>query len=348
MKRMTFWLCCVGTACSPAGAQAPRSGECRTSEPSKDCVPPRGLGGHQGPYIEGLGIERLHFTLPNNAFPPMPGTTLLSAEACGAVQPKVIRVLSCRPIDEQPQAQGVVSCQVDVSHPPEAPGTPGTEGICMSELKPRHTDPDPTHHRGVTLVRGFWDARGDWHDEPNAVTLSCDALGNQSEIHQFVEADGAITKCARTWLLDPAALPDAFLACIRMARADYCGDGRTHTFSGTSVNVATPHDPPSPADCEGSTCFEASWSKNGAVCISRARWAGPGMGFTDCARAFSQTGNQWCRTDATPAVVFSRSRVNACNGTLPEPCRPEADPFCTLAGGPSSAANPLDVLPADR
>jgi hypothetical protein len=331
LKRVPLLACCLLTACP--GPKAPDRGVCRESVAPKECVPPRGLGGHQGPYIEGRGLERLHFSVPGGAFPPAPGTLLKAVQTCGDGREPLIKVRSCTGVAELPGATGVFACQVDVGNPSPVvtDNEPAAPGICKSHISPRHDDPDPLHHRGVTVVRGFWDATGAWQDEPGMVTLSCDANANSAGTQQFVEADGAVTKCARQFLLDPAAFPDAFQACIRMARADYCGDGHPHTFMGTGIGVGTPRNPITRADCSDGGCFEASWSKDGAVCVSRPRWTGPGMGLDACQGQFVARGALSCRADPSTAIIFSRSKVNVCNGHDDEAksCTPDADPVCT-------------------
>jgi hypothetical protein len=328
----TYLATCL-VACLAAGLAGcpkptpPSPGTCRASDTPAECIlrttPPGstpGIGGHQGVYLEGETLARLHFT--GGAFPPPPGTVLHAVETCGkALRPTVI-VTSCKPIPELPEAQGAVTCQVDVKDVP---------GICKFKPFSGILDPDQAHHRGVTIVRGFWDATAAWHDEPGALTLSCDAKSNTPAVQQFEESDGAITKCVRTFHLDPQALSDAFQACVRMVRADYCGDGMPHTFLGTEVGVSTPHDPMTVPECTQHGCFEASWSKNGAVCVARTRWSGPGMGLDACQSQFSPAGptaSMACRGNPAEGIVFSRSEQHVCNQFEPGPCGPDLDPFC--------------------
>jgi hypothetical protein len=325
MKRVVFLVCCLLLAC-----QRPRSASaqtCREHEPPRACPPPSsGIGGHQGTYLEGNGLERFHFALPGGTFPPAPGARLATAASCGTDQRPVIVVQSCRPSPGLVAVmQGVVSCVVDVE---ASPGICTTKGPFTTLL-----DPSPTRHRGVTMVRGFWDHRGTWRDDPGLVTLSCDAAGNEPNVEQFVDADGAITKCAKQFQIDPATHSDAFQACVRMIRADYCGDGRVHTHKLTEISVATPQHPMTVAECSDGQCFEASWSKNGAVCIARPRWEGPDMGFDDCRQQFVQVGDMLCRGNPADGVVFSRSRQFVC-GKPPRACGADADPVCTGSGAP--------------
>lgn len=97
------------------------------------------------------------------------------------------------------------------------------------------------------------------------ITLSC--------------ASSPVTKCVRwgypPWSTHPSgtALAPLHAACVRMARADYCGDGEPFTKPGTSIDnyddlgiqkrgVAN----------DSSYVFEAGWAASGAVCVARTRW----------------------------------------------------------------------------
>lgn len=328
MKRIA--LACSVTACVLAACRKPSPPSltsCRSSDAPDACIhvltPPGtqpGIGGHQGLYLEGETIERLHFIGGGGAFPPPPGTVLEATEACGKALRPIVVVKWCKPVPELPAAHGAFTCQVDVKDVP---------GICRFKPFNAVLDPDPVHHRGVTIVRGFWDATAAWHDDPGTLTLSCDARSNTPAVEQFEESDGAITKCVRTFLLDPQDLGDAFQACIRMVRADYCGDGTPHTFLGTEVGVSTPHDPMTQPECTQHGCFEASWSRHGAVCVARTRWSGPGMGLDACQGQFSPVGGLSCRGNPAQGIVFSRSEQHVCSQFAPDPCGPDLDPFCT-------------------
>jgi hypothetical protein len=117
-------------------------------------------------------------------------------------------------------------------------------------------------------VRGVWDATGARQDVPGRFTFACE--------------NGAITKCIR-WGYKPWAsrggkpLTELHQACTRMARADYCGDGRSHTHEDTTIDmydqlgllapsteVSADWDP-----ARGS--FEAAWGPDGATCLSHTR-----------------------------------------------------------------------------
>ena len=79
----------------------------------------------------------------------------------------------------------------------------------------------------------------------------------------------ALAKCVelgyRPWLPGGRALHQT---CTRLIRADYCGDGRSHTEDGVWINVYDGLGIQS--DTEDWT-FEAEWSPEGARCLSTTR-----------------------------------------------------------------------------
>jgi hypothetical protein len=61
-------------------------------------------------------------------------------------------------------------------------------------------------------------------------------------------------------------------ACVRMVRADYCGDGVPHTVDGTLIDVWDAAGIQSQTPGTG-MLPEAEWSASGATCIKRPRYA---------------------------------------------------------------------------
>jgi hypothetical protein len=120
----------------------------------------------------------------------------------------------------------------------------------------------------AAAVPGVWDASGARKDVPGRFTFACET--------------GTIAKCInwgyKPWgLKDGKPLTELHQACTRMARADYCGNGRSHTADNTLIDMydsfgllerttqASAGWQPEQAS------FESSWTPEGAQCLSRTR-----------------------------------------------------------------------------
>ena len=84
----------------------------------------------------------------------------------------------------------------------------------------------------------------------------------------------AIAKCVelgyKPWLSIPgeqAGYPEHLVACTRMLRADYCGDGRSWTVNGTLINI---YDQVGIQEDAEPWKIEAEWSSTGARCTNQA------------------------------------------------------------------------------
>jgi hypothetical protein len=117
-------------------------------------------------------------------------------------------------------------------------------------------------------VRGVWDETGARHDKPGKFTLACE--------------NGAIAKCVdwgyKPWARkDGRSLADLHQACTRMARADYCGDGHSHTHEDNIIDMydefqlLTRTTEASAAWNPARASFEAAWAPDGASCLARTR-----------------------------------------------------------------------------
>jgi hypothetical protein len=124
-------------------------------------------------------------------------------------------------------------------------------------------------------LAGKWQRSGLHEASPDRFSFAC--------------AGAVAYKCTRWGYLagsDPSSLGwRAHQACTRMARGDYCANGRTHTREGTLINISdfagvTDRPPlkfggvdswPPPTD---RFYFEAAWSDGAypAKCLSRLRW----------------------------------------------------------------------------
>ncbi len=108
----------------------------------------------------------------------------------------------------------------------------------------------------VIPLAGSWSAQSAWSS--GGLTMAC--------------VDGAIGKCV-VWGYHPweAGMRDLHQACVRMVRADYCGDGVGHTRDGTAIDVWDTKGILVREDVPGMT-LEAEWGSDGATRIWRTRY----------------------------------------------------------------------------
>jgi hypothetical protein len=285
---------------------------CGRGSPQQFCAG-KGLG-TQEIYLEGQGLEGHHFSLtePGSGpvFPPKKGMLLTDSANCDSPVMK-IRIGICE------SGTTAMSCQVEVVQGPEICGE-----ICGTKSKAL---------RGVVILRGYWDETGTWQSDANVITLSCNAEGSPKE-SQLPSADGAIDRCLRDYRFEPTDKNENLTACIRMQRADYCGDGTSHTYIGTNIDVRT--DKITPEECQDGSCFEASWSDRGAICVGHTRWTEPNLDFdkTPCRSQFkpAENGLVFCRGKQSHDALFTRSKINTCGIEAPN-CKRDASPGCALA-----------------
>jgi uncharacterized protein YjbI with pentapeptide repeats len=112
-------------------------------------------------------------------------------------------------------------------------------------------------------LNGYWDVNagepgdGSKVSDPERFLFACSSIG-------------AIGKCVelgyRPWDASGGESLDAYhQACVRLMRADYCGDGVSHTSDGSVVNLYD--DLGIQLDTETWTT-EAEWDTDGALCLS--------------------------------------------------------------------------------
>lgn len=111
-------------------------------------------------------------------------------------------------------------------------------------------------------LSGQWDTKGN-HTDSERLTFAC--------------TNSALAKCVR-WGYKPwksfqgHSLRDFHQACTRMVRADYCGNGIAHTQDGTEIDVYDRLRIQKQTQ-QSRMMFEAAWSPDGAVAISRTRFS---------------------------------------------------------------------------
>jgi hypothetical protein len=120
--------------------------------------------------------------------------------------------------------------------------------------EPLCTDENGKSAEGMFLP-GHWDQKtGNYFKD--GITFACDG--------------GALAKCTEAgysaW--DPD-LRDFSLACVRMIRADYCGDGISHTKEGTPISFGDSYGIHFMRS-EPEWMFEAIWTDAGASCLGTA------------------------------------------------------------------------------
>ncbi len=123
---------------------------------------------------------------------------------------------------------------------------------------------------------------GSWSASSSDFTLSC--------------RGAALAKCVefgyKPWqTVDGTSLRDHHLACTRMLRADYCGDGTSWTANGTPINL---YDALGIQSDEASWQVDAEWTADGAICTNNIRDFQPGspscveeLDDPDCGEDFS-------------------------------------------------------------
>jgi hypothetical protein len=160
-------------------------------------------------------------------------------------------------------------------------------------------DPDGLH---VAIpIAAVWDEHANRVASTTEFTFAC--------------TTGAIGKCYRwgyrPWLSaggDPEVMRNLHQACVRMARADYCGDGVPHTRTGTPIVIWDTVGPFQTYEHIPGFVFEAGWGPAGAVCMNHERWRIAGEpGQIDCGDRLIPPGSV---NDAACASLFNASRLS--------------------------------------
>jgi hypothetical protein len=121
------------------------------------------------------------------------------------------------------------------------------------------------------LLEGVWNYATATHTpDSEKVTVACEgaALSKCAEWGYMPWQDHTECVGQTCTTVSGRALHEA---CTRMVRADYCGNGVSHTRDGTLIDVydngwnmdVTP---------DSGLTLEAEWSPDGAVCVKHSRW----------------------------------------------------------------------------
>ena len=209
--------------------------------------------GHEVEVVQGRLLTRSE---SGELRPPaeVVGATLTGVAADGST----VELVVCG-VEPYPQAAGTLGYRVVY----RSADSVGWESVCPGTV-------DRPSLLALPLA-GTWDESGAHHESATAFTLAC-------------VSTGVLAKCLewgyRPWETQGAmSLAPYHQACSRMARADYCGTGRSHTARETRIDMYDALGVQKKGEGEGEApgrlSFEAAWLPDGARCLARTRFHEP-------------------------------------------------------------------------
>jgi hypothetical protein len=166
------------------------------------------------------------------------------------------------------------------------------------------TDRDGLFNMAIP-VKGTWNS---CPNDPAKLTPGCGGKVSNDGFTLACTDKGAIAKCVerleyKPWLSvkevdhrDASwhwqSLEPYHEACVRMLRADYCGDGLSHTMDGTQIDAWDNTN--TQQQTAEAWSFEAEWGPSGAVCISETRYN---------SQSFNQSLNANPPSNANPITI---------------------------------------------
>jgi hypothetical protein len=202
---------------------------------------------------------------------------LAVAHACGGAQGAAARPSAGSPvgpgtiIDALAEDGTAVRFRIDsvAADPRDRDGDVSLYGVSVLDGASRrwvpYCNPDADGRSAAIPVQGSWNGRAEPEPPSDRITFAC--------------TSGAIGKCIRfgykPWKsLNGVPLAPYHAACVRMVRADYCGDGRPHTVDGTRIDVWDDLGIQARDEPEGQPeVFEAAWAPDGAAYLNMPRWS---------------------------------------------------------------------------
>ncbi|WP_437732460.1 ADYC domain-containing protein [Sorangium sp. So ce1335] len=160
-------------------------------------------------------------------------------------------------------------------------------------------------------VRGTWDAAtGAYADDGSSFTFGCQgaAIGKCAE---WGYGAGATLAECRGGACESRDLSYLHQACVRLVRADYCGDGVPHTKTGTAIDVWDALGIQRETEGSGMS-LEAEWTVGGAACIKHTRWKGLGASNPDRDYIMAHCPERWAGSD--PSCGGDTSTFHVANG----------------------------------
>jgi hypothetical protein len=131
--------------------------------------------------------------------------------------------------------------------------------------------------RAVPLS-GRWDLTsgtatgGDWIDEPGTLTFACmDSAAAKCLVLGYKPWASAF-ECKSGGACQKVSLRPVHQACTRMIRADYCGDGTSHTVNAVPINLWDAFQIQTQSQVSSTWKSGAEWTPDGSVCIDTFRY----------------------------------------------------------------------------
>jgi hypothetical protein len=264
--------------------------------------------------------------MPSTLIPNVLAALLLSASAAAATERATVAA-----VDVEKTAFIVTLTDGSVLKGPQLAGaviTVALPGGGQAEIRIDSVESDPADP-DITLygLSGRDPATGNWANlclaDPKGVAKGFPmrgALGADSEYHpdapgfSLTCVAGVQAKCVRwgykPWIEMSGGVPmiDLYRTCMRMARADYCGDGIGATRNGTVIDLYDIAGIQRP-ETEAPMPFEAAWTPKGAICVRHTRL--PDVVDLEklvarCPRLAGAVG-ETCSENAPGALLFNRS-----------------------------------------
>lgn len=191
---------------------------------------------------------------------------------------------------------------------------------------------------------------GEWNTADDAIgTYRGGAWSDDGRI-TFAARGHALAKCVefgyKPW---NAGGGDLHRSCVRMVRADFCGDGNSWTHDGTMLNIydrsgiqARETSRPYADDNTYRWQFEAEWSPYGAICVDAYRIAEPTATLPSCAvgRLVDALAADQCGTNTRKKFgAFGNASIMSEYATQGAPLFPEATSYSTSATAETSATS---------
>lgn len=121
-------------------------------------------------------------------------------------------------------------------------------------------------------LKGTWsNSSGSYQDDGTQLTFACRGAALAKCVEWGYEQWGTAQECLDAGNCQQRSLEAFHEACVRMVRADYCGDGVAHTVNGTTIDVYDALGIQDETPNSGLT-LEAEWGVDGAHCVMHTRW----------------------------------------------------------------------------